>query len=1393
MLSDHAPSSGTGGAIRTFLIADVRGYTVFTAERGDEAAANLAARFAQLAREGVSARGGEVIELRGDEALAVFDSARQAIRAAVDLQRRFVDETVADPSLPLAVGIGLDAGEAVPVGDGYRGGALNLAARLCGLAGPAEILASREVVHLARKVEGVTFVDRGPVRLKGLADPVHVLRLRAEAEDAAEDMAFRRALGPAAARLAPAIPGVVVANPYKGLRPFEEGDALDFFGREELTGQLVERLAETRFLAVVGPSGSGKSSVVRAGLLPALRRGGLPGSDGSVIAEMLPGTRPLHELEAALLRVAVNPPSSLVDQLERDEDGLLDAVKRILPADRSELLLLIDQFEEVFTLVEEESVRTHFLESIQAAVTEPKSRLRVVVTLRADFYDRPLLYPGFAQLLSSRIESVVPLSADQLERAISGPARRVDVRLEDGLVATMLADVADQPGGLPLLEYALTELFERRDGNMLTLETYRAIGEVSGALGRRAEELYAELDGTGKETCRQVFLRLVALGEGTEDTRRPVMRSEIASLDIDQGAVARVIDSFGASRLLSFDRDARTGAPTVEVAHEALLTAWGRLRRWIDDAREDLRTERRLATAAREWVDAERDPSFLAGGSRLEQFETWRSSSGISLTPDQRGFVDASLAERDRRRTEEEARQAHERELERRSVRRLRALAAVLAAGVLLAATLTVFAFDQRGRAEREGRVAVARELAAASVANLEADPERSILLALEAIERTRSADGTVLPEAEEALHRAVVASRIVLSVSGVGGWLDWSPDGTRFVTEGPEDTGVIDIRNAETGESMLSFPGHDPDVNGVAFSGDGSMLATTGDDGVAKVWDPTSGEELGSLQGPEGPVLGPSFSPDGALAAAAWLEEGTVRIWDPATGRLVQEIAPVPAPFATAFSPDGRRLAVAAEDPPVAVVVDARSGETVFTLEGHDFSIHDVDWSPDGRWIATSSLDETVRIWDAKTGELRFTLFHDGAVVTADWSPDSTRLVTAGGKATVWEVTGAGGRELFSLAAQDMNAGIQGVAFSPDGDRVMAGDGGITAVKVWDVGRNGDAEWLNAAGDPGWISSVAFAASGREVLASGEDGSVGFWGVDTGRRLRSLKPHRPSSEYGENSIWALDLSPDGTLIATTGTDEAARVWDAATGDELFSIPVQGFAEDVDWSPDGRLLAIAATELGVIKIVDRSGAQVAVLREDPGFGPTGVRFGPDGHLLATANISIGARPDPTGQRVKIWDWERDQVVTAIPVAAEGIAFHPDGERIAIAHGGLAGIWDVDSGRKIATFAGHEDVLWDVAFSPDGSVMATGGFDSTVRLWDVESEVQTLVLRGHRFVVGRLAFSPDGSKLASGAGDGTVRVWAIDLDDLIAIAEQELTRELTDEECRQYLHDACPQV
>ena len=336
--------------------------------------------------------------------------------------------------------------------------------------------------------------------------------------------------------IVPSIPCEIV-NPYKGLRPFEEADAPDFFGREALTQQLLVRLGEggdlSRFLAIVGPSGSGKSSVVKAGLIPALRRGGLPNSENWFVVELLPGAHPLEELEAALLRIAVNPPQSLLPQMREDKRGLLRAIQRSLPADDNiELVLVLDQFEEVFTLVDDEGERVQLLDGLVEAVLTERSRVRVIVTLRADFIDRPLRYMDFGELVQRRSELVLPLTPDELERAIVGPADRVGLRLEAGLPEAISADVIEQPGALPLLQYALTELFDQRLDRTLTKAAYQAIGGVRGALGRRAEEIYQALDEAGQAAARQVFLRLVTLGEGTEDVRRRVLQSELAAISV---------------------------------------------------------------------------------------------------------------------------------------------------------------------------------------------------------------------------------------------------------------------------------------------------------------------------------------------------------------------------------------------------------------------------------------------------------------------------------------------------------------------------------------------------------------------------------------------------------------------------------------------------------------------------------------------------------------------------------------------------------------------------------------------------------------------------------------------------------------------------------------------
>jgi WD40 repeat protein/serine/threonine protein kinase/DNA-binding winged helix-turn-helix (wHTH) protein len=1189
---------------------------------------------------------------------------------------------------------------------------------------------------------------------------------RATFDDPAARYADASALLAALATAVDEAPSAVVVpagprrNPYKGLRPFLEADAPDFHGRESLIRRLVDRLAGERLLALVGPSGSGKSSAVRAGLVPAVRAGAIDGSERWFVAEMLPGAEPFTELAAVLMRVAaVVPPADLADRIGRDEDGFVEAAAALLPDDDSELFLVVDQFEELFALVEDEDERARFMAALRRAATDPRRRVRIVLTLRADFLDRPLAHPGFAEVLRAGTELIVPLSADELERAISGPARRAGVTVDSGLLAELVSDVVGQPGALPLLQFTLADLFDRRS---LTLAAYRELGGVAGAVSRGAEDVYGAL-GDARAGARQLFLRLV----DEDGARRRVLRSELLSLTEEA-----VIEAFARRRLLSFDRDPDTREPTVEIAHDALLRAWDRLREWVAEARDDLRTQRQLAAAAREWLDAGRDPSFLVRGTRLERFESMRSSSGLALTPREREFLDTSVAE-------QAARQARERELERRSLRRLRALVAVLAAAALVAAGLTVFAFDQRADAEHERRTAVARELASAAVANLDEDAERSVLLALEAVDQTRAADGSVLPEAKEALHRAVVASRIVLRVPGLGGALDWSPDGNLFVTEGPEESGLIDIRDAGTGRRVRAFRGHDVDVNLVVFSADGSMLATTGDDGRVKLWNPRTGERLRTFKGQGDEVWGLSFSPNGSLLAAAWPEEGTVKVHDLRTGRLVSDIPLAAASFTTSFSPDGRLLAIPTFDS-TTVVVDARSGSTAFELKDEP-AARDVDWSPDGRWIATSTEMAKVRLWDARTGRLKFTLFgHRSEVVSADWSADSRRLATGSsdGTAKVWEVSAEGTREVLSLSAQDRGGGLW-VAFSPDGDRLMTGAQDISAVKVWDVTPNGNAEWVNLPAEDRHLGGVAFTPDGTRVATGNLDGSV------TIRDLRS--PARSFTLRGppgsEGPALAVDVSRHGAVAATAAP--VARTWDLASRNETFALESRGGAEDVAWSADGSLLAVGSFE-GRITIADRSGKGLAVLRTPERDRVAAVRFSPDGRLVAAATMPLD-RAAPGAPRVTVWDWRRAKLIRKLPALAEGIDFSHDGRLIATAPlTGPARIWDIRSGRVLTRLAGHTGAVNDVAFAPDDSIVATASADGTVRIWDPRTGRRDVVLRGHDGVVWDVDFSPDGSRLASASPLGSVRIWALDLDDLIAIAKRKITRGLTAEECRQYL-------
>ncbi len=561
-----------------------------------------------------------------------------------------------------------------------------------------------------------------------------------------------------------------VENPYRGLAAFDSSDADVFFGRQRVVDRLVSRLGEagsaSRFVALVGPSGSGKSSVVRAGLLPALAKGALPASSNWFVTSMTPGAHPFEALEAALIRVAVDPPPTLFEQLVAGENGLRRAARRILPDDGSQLVIVIDQFEELFTVSQPE-IASSFLDGLAGAVADDHSRVRIVLTLRADFYDRPLRHRAFGELLREGTEVITAMSPEELEQAIVRPAEPYGIAFSPALVAEMVHEVAGRPGALPLLQYALTELFEQRRGTGIDLDTYREIGGVSGALASRAESLFEDLGPQDRDVAQQVFLRLVTLGEGAHDTRRRALASELEDLTLHPDSLRLVLDLFSVHRLLTYDRDPVTRGPTVEISHEALLSEWSRLSSWIDGAREDVRNQRRLAAAMAEWSAADRRDDHLLAGGRLDQLDAWARETRLSLSAAEREFLDASTEARTKAAAEKLRLDQERAEAETRARRRLRQ--ALLAGGLtVVVGLLAVVALLQGRAAQRsEERVAAtlrAQELAAASVLDLRTDSRLALRLALEAASATTDF-GVVAPEAMDALHWAVQEANLVYPV----------------------------------------------------------------------------------------------------------------------------------------------------------------------------------------------------------------------------------------------------------------------------------------------------------------------------------------------------------------------------------------------------------------------------------------------------------------------------------------------------------------------------------------------------------------------------------------------------------------------------------------------------
>lgn len=1225
-------------------------------------------------------------------------------------------------------------------------------------------------------------------------------------------------LPPTAVEIPPPVrpPRRVGACPYRGLAAFREQDAHYFFGREEFTQRLEETIQhQSRIAVVVGSSGSGKSSVVYAGLLPKLRSQG----DWQIV-HFRPGQQPFHALGGALLPLLepeLNETERLVqarmleDALRRGDLTLDNVVGRVIEKheESKKWLFVIDQYEELYTLCPEIETRRHFLDELLGTVRDRNERrdLRFVLllTLRADFMGQALAYRPFVDALQGASVLMGPMNREELRSAVEKPAELQGAAFETGLVDRLLDDVGEEPGNLPLLEFTLTQLWEQQTDGWLTHASYEAMGGVEGALSSYADQVYAGLHALEQARARRALVQLVQPGEGTEDTRRIATRQELG--DESWSLIQRLADR----RLVVTGRDA-AGAETAEVVHEALIQKWGRFQAWMGADRAFRAWQERLRGNLRQWQASDQDEGALLHGAPLAEAEVWVKERPYELSQIEGEYIQAGIGLRERQQMERERRR------QRTVVALAAGLVLVAALGIIALltgqqasrsartalteantrATAEAVAVQERQNAQLASTLAVAQQVTAQAnaqaraTAQVEAEAQRAeaevqrnearkqasiglaamalreldtgrqdigVLLALEALEKY-----PYTWQAEQALGQAVLQSRLRLFIQQDGpiNSVIWSPDGKRLLTASQD--GTARVWAAATGEQLLRLD-HKSPVKYAYWSPDGSQILTyLAEPETLMLWDGSRGERLFSIERNTGsyPIFNALWSPDGDRLAIAH-ENGTALILDAHTGVKLHTLSGQHEEDIVniLWSPIGDRLLTTSPDR-YAVVWDAQTGKPIYTLRGHKESLTNVEWSPSGDRFLTSNQDGTVNVWDAATGKARLTIpISSTDSVVGIWFPSGKRILVVASSGVGSGVFDAatGEAQLALFTGNPAAGGMRWVGLSPAGNLIytLLAD---TSIIIWDA-TSGE-ELFTLRGQRGQIWSfypAAWSPDSQRLASASNDGTVMVWDV---RPVPALVGPQPGSAF-----W----SPAGDRVLTV-SDERIGLWDSSTLTELLAFeggPQYSAMLYSSWSPSGDRFALGLGN-GTTTIYDAAtGDELLTISSQGLDGWVYPTWSPDGSLIAIGTNSDGSIriwDAHSGAEKQLlcsyacdggWDAENDRLLN--------VRWSPSGDKIfsytrrtsdpLSTYSDSLRVWDVTTGRLL--FSTTTDVI-RASWSPDGKRIATFNMQGIGEIWDAETGENLLDFSGHTGWVNAFTWSPSGERIASGGTDHVVLVW-----------------------------------